>query len=285
MNRFLKVLFFLILVSINSFSQSKKQLIDSIIKANTVDSDCVGMGCRETEQFKNFKKLKGLLNDSEMLDLALNKNPVLRTYASIELIEKEKGNVVELFSNELRLNDYVQTQDGCLISDDNVSVIIYHQYWNKIRIKAVDEIAKQKVVEKDVLMIQLDSLVLYSEKEVDWLLYARSFGNRIYKENFLQRIEYLAFKKNNSFAFEYLLNNYPENYKIKCENYLINEFSKAKFKTETELVCYHSFVSFLLSYKTEIFNDIVINKLKNDENWKIKEGWFLNVLDEYNIKL
>ena len=276
------------------FSQTKEQLIDSIIKVNRVESDCVGIGCMVSPQFTRFQKLKKKLSEKELIELSKHKNPTIRTYASIELIQSDKGNVPELLSTELRKNEMVETFEGCIMDIEPISSIIYHEYWNKIRIEASQKIkgnnyeqdlAMKKALATDLTMEKLDSIIIYSDKEVYWLLYSRTFENRKHKDNYLPRIEELAFNKNNSYAFEYLKKYYQSEYSEKLENYLRTDFLKAKFQTENEVFYLHSFIETLLESKNEEFKKIAINKLRTDKIWKERKGWFNTTLKKHGIEL
>ena len=274
------------------FSQTKEQLIDSIIKVNRVDSDCVGIGCSESKQYKNFQKLKSKISDKELNDLSKHENPTIRTYASIELIQSNKGNVPELLSAELQKNEMVETFEGCIMGIDPVSSMIYHEYWNKIRLEASDkgnnyerELAMKKRLETDFVMEKLDSIIIYSKKDVFWLLYDRTFENRKHKDNYLPKIEELAFNGNNSYAFEYLKKYYPSEYSKKLENYLTVDFLKAKFQTENDIYYLHSFIELLLESKNASYKKIAIDKLKNDNFWKEESGWFSTTLKKHGIEI
>ena len=276
------------------FSQTKEQLIDSIIKVNRVESDCVGYGCMVSPQYKRFEKLKSKISDKELMELSKHENPTIRTYASIELIQSEKGNIPELLLAELQKNEMVETFEGCLMGTDPVSSMIYHEYWNKIRIEASrktkgnnyeQDLAMQKRLATDLTMEKLDSVIIYSDKEVYWLLYSRTFENRKHKDNYLQRIEELAFNRNNSYAFEYLRKHYQTEYSKKMENYLTTNFPKAKFQTENEVFYLHSFIEILLESKNKNFKKIAINKLRTDEVWKDRKGWFNTTLKKHGIEL
>jgi hypothetical protein len=276
------------------FSQTKEQLTDSIVKVNRVESDCVGYGCVVSPQYTRFQKLKKKLSDKELIELSKHKNPTLRTYASLELIQSQKGNVPELLSTELRKNEMVETFEGCIMDVEPVSSIIYHEYWNKIRIEASrkikgnnyeQDLAMQKALATDLTMEKLDSIIIYSEKEVYWLLYDRTFENRKHKKSYLPRIEELAFNKNNSYAFDYLRKYYSSEYSQELENYLKTDFPKAKFQTENEVFYLHSFIETLLESKKEKFKKIAIDKLRTDDVWKDRKGWFNTTLKKYGIEL
>lgn len=276
------------------FSQSKEQLIDSIIKVNRVDSDCVGIGCMVSPQYTRFQELKKKLSDKELTELSKHKNPTIRTYASIELIQSGKGNVPELLLTELQKNEMVETFEGCIMDVEPISSIIYHEYWNKIRIEASQKIngnnyeqdlAMKKALATDLIMEKLDSIIIYSNKEIYWLLYDRTFENRKHKDSYLPRIEELAFDKNNSYAFEYLAKFYQSEYSEKLDNYLTTDFPKAKFQTENELVYLHLFTKILLDSKNDNHKNIAVEKLKSIEDWKGKSDWFKTTLRKYGIEL
>lgn len=166
MNKLLTIIFSLT-ISL-CFSQTKEQLIDSIIKVNRVESDCVGNACIVSPQYKRFQKLKEKISDKELTKLSKHENPTIRTYAHKELIQSEKGNVPELLSTELARSEMVETFEGCIISVEPISSIIYHEYWNKIRIEALrklkgnnykQDLAMKKMLATDVTMEKLDSIL------------------------------------------------------------------------------------------------------------------------------
>ena len=275
------------------FSQTKEQLIDSIIKVNRVESDCVGIGCMVSPQYARFEKLKKKLSDKELIELSKHENPTIRTYASKELIQSEKGNVPELLSTELQKNEMVETFEGCIMDTEPISSIIYHEYWNKIRIEASrknkgnnyeQNLVMKKAVATDLTMEKLDSIIIYSEKEVYWLLYDRTFENRKHKESYLPRIEDLAFNKNNAYAFDYLKKYFSTEYLDKFDSYLRTDFPKAKFQTENEVFYLHSFIETLLESNNEEFKKIAISKLRTEEVWKKHKGWFNTTLKKHGMK-
>lgn len=292
MKKLLTILFSLT-ISVG-FSQTKQQLIDSIIKVNRVESDCVGYGCVVSPQYRRFQKLKEKLTDKELLELSKHNNPTIRTYASIELIQSDKGNIPEMLSIELQRNEMVETFEGCIMGTDPISSMIYHEYWNKIRIEASQkikgnnykqELAMKKALATDLIMEKLDSVIIHSDKEVYWLLYSRAFENRKHKDKYLPRIEQLALNRDNSYAFEYLMKYYQSEYSEKLENYLRADFPNAQFQTENEVFYLHSFIEILLESKNENFKQIAIDKLKTEEIWKKHKGWFKTTLRKHGIAL
>ncbi|MDC8003556.1 hypothetical protein POV27_05805 [Aureisphaera galaxeae] len=282
----------LFLLTTHSISQTKQELIDSIIKVNIVESDCIGYGCMPSKQYNNFQTLKSLLSEQELNTLSKHENPTLRTYALNELVQSGKGDLVQLLAQELRKNERVRTFEGCLMDFDPISSILYHEYWNKIRIEArnkardglyEEEQAMKRALETDVMMERLDSVVIHNRHVAYWLLYRRVFKNRKHKESYLSRIEDLAFKQNNSYAFEYLRKNYSSRYDERMEKYFTIDFPRARFKTESEIIYLNSLIETLLESERKDYRDIVIAKLKQDDSWRKHSGWIKNTLKNYGI--
>lgn len=292
MKRLLLIIFSFIISFCSS--QTKKQLIDSIIKVNIVESNCIGYGCMPSTQYKRFQNLKQKLTQKELSELLKHDNPTIRTYTSIEFIQSGKGNLPEMLSTELQKNEMVETFEGCIIDIEPISSIIYHEYWNKIRIKASrkvngnnyeQDLAMKKALATDLIIEKLDSVIIYSKKEIYWLLYNRTFENRKHKKSYLPRIKELAFKENNAYAFDYLKKHYYSEYSNELENYLKNDFPNAKFKTDNEVFNLHSFIKILLESKNDDYKNITIEKLKTNQSWKKHKGWFNTTLKKHGIEL
>lgn len=258
------------------FSQTKKQLINSIIKVNRLESDCIGFSCQESDQYKNFKKLKHKLSKKELVELSHHKNAALRTYVILELVQSGKGNVPELLSSELIRNEEVQTFSGCIMDQSPVSSKVYHEYWNSVH-------ADTRV--HDLTMQKLDSVIIYSDQEVYWLLYSRTFNNGQHREHHLPRIKELAFSKHNAYAFEYLQKYYPFEYSKQSEKYFTTDFNNAEFRTENEIFHLHSFIKSLLESENEKYRQIAIAKVQNQRKWEHHKSWFDNLLKKHGVTL
>ena len=289
----LHLIAFILLINI-CFAQTKQQIINSIIKVNSVHSDCVGIGCMESKQYRNFQKLKKMLTDSELIALTKNKNAVIRIYASIEVIQSGKGNVEKLLLNELDKRESVETYEGCIVSREFTSSIIYHEYWNKIRMKASrgisdeneSEVAMKKALETDKTMEKLDSLIIHTDKNVYWLLYDRCFENRKHKDSYLPRIERLAFQQNNAYAIKYLKNYYPNQTQQKIKAYFENDFKKVNFKSEKNYEFFQPLIEFLVESNDKEYLAIAAEKIKEDKSvWKNNSYWVKNIMKEHGVKL
>lgn len=290
---FLITFFFIINIC---FSQTKEKLLKTIEKANIVESDCVGPSCNEGEQYLNFQKLKKQLSEKELFDLAKAKNPVLRSYAYRDVIQPNNQNVIDFLDFELKENVEVLTYEGCSEGLELVSSIVYHEYWNKIRIEAIEKNATkdqneqekimQERLESDLVMEKLDSVVIHSEKKVYWLLYLRTFKNRKHKDSFVPRIEKLAFEQNNAYALVYLKKYYPIQSEQKIKSYFENNFQKETFQKEEDAQYFTELIEFLINSDDKNFSEIAVAKLrKNRSVWKNDSYRILKLLEENNIKL
>ena len=280
------------------FSQSKEKLLKEIEKANIVESDCVGSYCQEGEQYLNFKKLKKLLSAKELLGLTRSENPVLRSYAFREIIQNTNKNdsVIDFLAFELDKNQTVLIFEGCTQGLELVSSLVYHEYWNKIRIEALESIktddevkrneAMQKRLASDEVMEKMDSIIVHSDKNVYWLLYLRAFENRKHKDSYVPRIEKLAFEQNNVYALYYLNQYYPTQSMQKIKSYFENEFQKVTFKEEEDSQYFVELIEFLINSNDVRFHEIALEKLRKDKDvWENNSYRIDAILEKKGIKL
>lgn len=68
----------------------------------------------------------------------------------------------------------------------------------------------QKAVENDKLLREINTEIIKLDKDIYWLIYERIFDSGIFNDNLKNDIVKLLFKFNNSYAFEYLKKNYPD---------------------------------------------------------------------------
>jgi|TARA_R110002012_G_scaffold321147_3_gene547792 hypothetical protein len=286
------LILFLFTIGIN-YSQSKKELIDTISKSEMLESDCVGIGCEEGQQYLNFKKLKKLITEKELTELTKNENPFLRMYASIELIDSDKGNVVDLFKYELNKKDTIARIQGCIIQDEPTYSIIYDYYRGKIFFKVYDEdLSVEETQQKQESLIladknldSIDKIIINSKDDLNWLLYNRAFEFRKYSGKDLERVAELAFEKNNSYALLYLKFSHSKSYNSKIDSYLKNDFVTANFNSVNGIFYLHSIIEYLLDSENDEYKNIAIKKLKTDDSWKSEKASFENTLMKYNIEL
>lgn len=278
------------LLYICCFSQTKEVLIDSIIKRNVFESHYVGAGGTMSEQYENFQKLFKISSEKELLKLTDHKNPILRVYSQTYFIEQNK-NVIEIFKKELKRNKKIETYEGCLIDFEYTSSIIYHSYWNSVRLNSITEfdtiekIRNEKMsiaIQNDEKLKLLDNLILKSNQDLYWLLYSRALDNQKNNNLDIKQVEKLAFKSNNFYAFDYLLKNDYENQKNNIERYFKGNFIKANFESENKIIYLFGFVDYLLKSNKKEYKDIVIKKLEKDLYWKeYNDSWLDDILEKY----
>lgn len=278
------------MIPIVAVCQTKKTLIDSIIKRNVFESHYVGAGGTMSEQYENFLKLIKISSEKELLKLTDHKNPILRVYAQTYFIEQNK-NVIEIFKKELKRNEKIEALDGCLIDFEYTYSIIYHNYWNNVRLNSItdfDTVEKNHnekmefAIKNDATLKVLDSLILTSNQDLYWLLYSRAFDNQKNNHIDLKQIEKLAFKSNNFYAFDYLVKNDYKNQKDNIEKYFKGNFIKTNFESENKIIYLFGFVDYLLSSNKKEYKDIVIKKLEKDLYWKeYNDSWLDDILEKY----
>lgn len=279
-----KIIFLIALLNaFIAFSQDKQQLIDAIIKENRFDSEQIGGSGRISPVYANYQQLLKLVTDEELTELAKHKNAALRMYAILGLIARQ--NTVSLpvfFAQELKTGATVETMIGCIMDTDFTSSIVYHAYLFR----------DEHVGEKDSVQEKLDDIIVNSDAFVWWLLYDKVFSQRgKLNENLLQRIEMLAFGDNNSFAFYYLIRNYPEQYKQRAEDYLLHTFPGQKFDKSEEYnkdndeVFISDFIDFLFESGRKDYREIAIAKMRDNKWLRDRDMWFDNTLKKYNVEL
>jgi len=281
--------FLLFISGFLALGQTKEELVQQIIDYNVFESNCIGIACSPSQQFNRFKKLMTLISEKELIELSKHKEPVIRAYASTELIKKDKD-VISLFSFEIDKSEIVETQDGCVDGFDELSWIIYNAYKWKVALKSVtkndkdENIRNSKIaeaLENDKTFQKLDSIILRSDKDLYYMFYYVILKDKKVNEDFFPAIKELAFKYNNSFAFDYILGKYPD----EAKSYLQNNFLQADFNSRNKVMYLGRFVEYLLDSKNEDYKNIVIQKLSKDESWKKYLNFIEEKLKKHNIVL
>lgn len=307
MKKLLITTFFLI--SIITFGQTKEELIDAIIKNNSLDGDD-GMFDSEfddettktkkisSNNFENFEELKKLISKDELINLTNHKNQDLRLYSIRELIKQNDNsiNIVKIILDEIQNETYIQTHEGCIISEDLTYSIIYHDYWNQVRLNALKkfnenddekrELIMQKAQENDNLLKNINNEIIKLNKDVYWLIYARIFEIKKYDENSKSYITKLLFENNNSYAFDYLRQNYQNEFEQISKTYFENYFEKQNFETDNQVTYLFNFTEFAFQNNDKELIARIIKKLKNSEGWRSKSGLFeYQIFEKYNVKI
>jgi len=292
--------------------KQKKKLINAIIKVNSLDGSDGRMertfpGQIEDKNEKpkvssnnyyNFKKLKEIISKEELIELSTHENQVLRLYAIRELIEQNENsiNLKKIILDEIKSEKYIQTGEGCIISEELSYSIIYHDYWNQVRINALkkfdeDDDEKRELImleaqENDSLLKSINTDILKLDKDIYWLIYARIFEIRKYDKSIKSNITKLLFNHNNSYAFEYLKDNYPNEFEEISKKYFEKYFEKQNFETENQAFYLFYYTNYAFENGKKEIIEKTLTRLKKTDGWKKLSGTFeMQLFRKYNIKL
>lgn len=289
-----------------SFSQTKEELIQGIIKLNSLDgrdgilnSECRKEIVCEHNNYYNFEKLKKLLTEQELLELSKHKNEILKLYAIRELISQNNLalDLENIILEEIKRNKSVQTHQGC-IKDQNLTYsIIYHDYWNQVRINALkktdekDEKLRDKLmldaINNDQKLIGINEAILKLDKDIYWLIYERIFQVEKYDDSIKSNIENLLFQHNNSYALKYLEKNYSSEFGKISDDYFGNYFPKQKFKDKNQTFYLLDLAKDAFENKNIEVQNMILNKLRSTDGWKKELGgtFEYQIFKKYNVKL
>ncbi|MEO8416943.1 MAG: hypothetical protein ABI472_24990 [Ginsengibacter sp.] len=278
----------LILFSSYCFSQTKEELINAIVKINSLDgydgyddsNDSVKVidnNKIESNNYYNFEKLKRLISYDELFELTKHRNNVLKLYAIQELIERhdKKLDIFNLFKMAIVNDIKVRTHEGCIVDSELIYSVLYHAYWNNVRNKSTDS-----------LMIKIDSYLIGYDRDIYWLIYERIFSNRKYSNEENKNIIKMIYKFNNSYAFNYLNKCYPKIFDPIAKSYFLDYFPKQNFNSESQVSYLFAFTEYVFENQYEHLKPIILNKLKETNYWKMRLGWFqAKIFEKYNIKI
>lgn len=250
--------------------QKLKTIVDKIAKINEVQEEHVGG--YESRNFKNFKQLKEIATTEELVLLTDNKNATVACYASWALADKSYPKLSVIFNKFIKHDRQVETFSGCLKSQEYISSQLYHRYW-----KYIDDIKKPT----DKILIQLDSIVLYSQNPY-WLLMTRAMENRVYQEPYKGQIAILAFEQGNRDAIYYLCNWHKAEYADKIKIALVKYLNKTAFKN-TGTTDYYRTVEELFKFKDPTIRKLIIAKMKKDRHWEMEKDRFKYLLEDNYI--
>lgn len=258
--------------SLKEKAKKLSAIIKKIASINEVQSEHIGAAGMESDNYKNYLELKAVASINDLINLVDNPNAVVACYASMALADKSYPDLKTVFLKFLSEERKVSTFSGCIKSKDDISVELYHQYWN-----AVDDKGKRT----DKILLQLDSIILYHNNS-DWLLMTRALENRIYPASYKNRIQELAFQKGNREALFYLCTWYRADNYENIKKALVKYLNKTDF-SKTGTSNYYRTLDELLQFRDNELEPIIIKKLKTDRHWKYEKEKFKSLLDDYGI--
>ena len=311
----MRTLLLTLLIAIStSYGQTKEELINAIIKVNSLDdnddvyyrpfpgqeedSAMVTKPKISSHNSYNFRKLKEIISREELIKLTTHKNHVLKLYAIRELIQKNDiaFDLKKIITDEIKQEKYINVHSGCIISQELTYSIIYHDYWNQVRLNARDigtdndekkeEIAMQNAVENDKLLNEINSEIIKLDKDIYWLIHERIFNCGKLNDDLKSNIIKLLFKFNNSYAFEYLKINFPKEFDEISEEYFETYFDKQKFKSESQVDYLYNFTTYAFENNDRKIIEKVLKMLRTTKGWKMWSGSFEHqIFNKYNVKI
>lgn len=297
---------FIVLVSNFSFAQTKEEIISRIIKVNSLDGwDGIlnpvldKNGLSDDSNYYNFEKLKKIVSTDELLDLTKHKNEVLRLYAIDKLMadDNKSLNIKKEILNAINHKKIVQTHSGCILDQELTYSIIYHKYWNHVKGKAVIpsnkfnekdiEAIRQKEINNDPLLREINSEILKVDDDLYWLVYDSMFEIEKYDSNLKNNILHLLYKYNNSYAFQYLKKNYPEDFESIYNEYFNKYFSKANFSKINQTFYLFNLAQYAFENNNEDMKNRILEKLRTTHGWEkeLSGSFQAQIFDKYNIRL
>lgn len=300
------VIFLFIGISHLSIAQTKKEIISKIIELNSLDGwDGIENpileknGLSNDSNYYNFEKLKKIISTEELQKLTKHKNQVLRLYAIDELMDNENKaiNVKKEILDAINHKKIIQTHSGCIVDKDFTYSIIYHNYWSNVRGKASKpphetdekkiELINLKAVNEDILLREINSDILKLDKDLYWLVYDRAFEVEKYDDGLKKNIINLLYKYNNSYAFQYLKKNYPNDFNNIYKEYFIRYFSKATFEKVNQTFYLLDLAQYAFENNNEDMKKRILEKLRTTKGWeKELSGTFEHqIFNKYNVKL
>ena len=218
--------------------QTKAELINKQLIAEYVIIEYDNMGGEQS-------RLADSLSLQELQKYSRHANPQLRLLSELILMNEHKIDFYDLLKYELAHDTIIEVANGCEISFESTSDVIYSEF----------DIKNDKYAQK------LDSLILFSNGQISYFNYQNILEKPV-NQKFIPRIEYLAFEKHNFAAFKFLLDKYAK----RAHDYLLNEFYATRFETPYDKEHLAQFIIYLLNSKDEKLRKIGITAIK-DKDW------------------
>lgn len=219
--------------------------------------------------FSEFEKLKKKATIKEIYQLTFNKNPVVSLYSYIDVAESIPKLTPLFYSRLLNLKKEIYSQNGCIIGDLPPSQIFYDEY-----LKNVNE-DKQA---KDLILRKLDSISIYGNNTTTYVL-NQALRHRVYPEYFHNRLEELAFAKQNPFVLLYLTKHFREQYKDRLQKSIISYLEKTNDDSYEDF-SKNSLILELMKFKNPDNKKLLEKLLEN--NFILKDDHEVNLLKKGN---
>ncbi len=213
--------------------------IDTIAKCNELQYETVDMGS-PSEQYKHYEKLRDSASIEELKTLLKNTNSVVKAYAGWALADRKYPFLSDIFAEFLATDEMVHYQRVCIGGDFHIASTLYFRIQSQGHLF---EITDQDSIFFQSQIAKMDSLLLYSDKDVFVMIYALE-NNKANPKTY-DRIKKLA---------EVEWNTNPLIALAKYRNKEDIPFFISQGKESFEAISYfpdEGFWNFLLSFKSE----------------------------------
>ncbi len=203
MKHFLRYTLFLCSLVFFTSCQDVDSLVAAIAENDLLTCERVGFAGSKSDQYQRFLHLRTIASPEELTALLEHENDVVAGYAAYTILDRDLIPPSRLFKITLVQNRSVSTMCGCILSGAAVYDLLYSRYRNR-HLEFPDSAKTEYGVLKDNQeLLQMDSLILYSDS-VYWLPRKYALENRVYPPHFNERIQYLAFERQDYYAMEYV---------------------------------------------------------------------------------
>ena len=166
------------------------KVVDEIASHNMMESEYIGFGGSKSDEYKRFQKIKSNATDEELTKLINHKNPIVKTYGFLGLIEREKIKPSDAFGKALENNESFSKMNADQILGSSICAEIYFDLLNRTS-------------ENNQQIKVIDSLIIYEIDSTHFLHYM-ALNDKKYQSKFDNRIRHLAEKYQNESAIFYL---------------------------------------------------------------------------------
>lgn len=142
--------------------------VDTIAKCNELQYETVGMGAA-SEQYKHYEKLRDSASIEELKTLLKNKNSVVKAYSGWALADRKYPFLSDIFAEFLATDEMVHYQRVCIGGDFHIASTLYFRIQSQGHLF---EITDQDSIFFQSQIAKMDSLLLYSDKDVFVMTYA-----------------------------------------------------------------------------------------------------------------
>lgn len=249
-----------------------KDEVKKISSFNYFDTGVLGLQNSNNEfatPFSEFEKLKKKATIKEIYQLTFNKNLVVSLYSYISVAESIPELTPLFYSRLLNLKKEIYSQNGCIIGDLPPSQIFYDEYLKNIN---------EDTQATDLILRKLDSISIYSNDTTTYVL-NQALKHKVYPEYFHNRLEELAFTKQNPYVLLYLTKHFRERYKDRLQKTIISYLEKTADDSYQDF-SKNSLILELMRFKNPDNKNLIEKLLKN--NFSLENSDDVNLLKKPN---